>query len=717
MTKSLRRRSAASVALMLAAFAGAAGLVTHGGAPNLFAGQAQAAESKASLIEIRTLASRAYMWGLAPEFTYRFAKYNTTISSPMNALTYGMSPAAWNNSATNAGDSSIIYINAFLDFTKRSEMVLTVPPSRGQYYVVNYLDSFINTIGSIGTRTTPSEEMTSYLLVGPNSKYAGKKVATINGQSFPVMASDTNLNWMLIRIAADTMADSGNPNSTRSVYNRVSKKFALNTLAEFRKNGFKPVYPSDYVNPPPTPEEVAKAEPYKDTPDQALRFFKQLGASLVNSPIPSETTALGGTPVSKLPAYVVPQYGAEQVYLPPSAGQEKALSQFAPIGLTAQGFKVPKGWGKAELAALQKGYEEGQAKLNAIISSQQPSADTNYWTIINDMIGTYPNTPIGYVFRSTIVLNGGSANVPLDAVYPNTSTASGGSALNGNEAYSITFTPPVEGAPLPVKGIFPPQVTNPDGSIKGFWSVTLYQPDPSEVSAPFLPQSAVLNNAYSKADSVVKAVSSANDTITVLEPSWGRLIASTPLLFNGSGAASCGLQTLSSNAVYYVATNPVEGVDKKTGLTTYTFKISTKWLQDISEANVPIQYSGQAGPTVDLTCNSAANLTYGVIRPVSQLGSAELADGSLKKSPDGSVTIVLAPTLPAGVSPKNWIPTPSTAYYNSLYGSDSNISTSLQVIMRSYYPMPGDQPPSLLQDPATGMAETYIPPAIYTFGP
>ena len=100
------------------------------------------------------------------------------------------------------------------DFSTGEELVLTVPPSRNQYYVVNYLDNYINTIGSIGTRTTPSDESTSYLLVGPTSKYARQKVAVIDGHEFPVMASDTNLNWMLIRILTSTLADSSAPNST-----------------------------------------------------------------------------------------------------------------------------------------------------------------------------------------------------------------------------------------------------------------------------------------------------------------------------------------------------------------------------------------------------------------------------------------------------------------------------------------------------------------------
>jgi len=66
---------------------------------------------------------------------------------------------------------------------------------------------------------------------------------------------------MLIRILTSTLADSAAPNSTTSVYDNVSKEFALNKLAQFRGNGYQPVYPTDYSNPPPTDEEIAQAAP------------------------------------------------------------------------------------------------------------------------------------------------------------------------------------------------------------------------------------------------------------------------------------------------------------------------------------------------------------------------------------------------------------------------------------------------------------------------
>ena len=82
------------------------------------------------------------------------------------------------------------------------------------------------------------------------------------------------------------------------------------------------------------------------------------------------------------------------------------------------------------------------------------------------------------------------------------------------------------------------------------------------------------------------------------------------------------------------------------------------------------------------------------------------------KNGDGSLTIWLSPTLPDGVPATNWIPTPSSSYYNALYGSSPAISTTLQVILRSYYPTPGNQPPSILPYTAGNLPESYIPPAI-----
>ena len=654
---------------------------------------------------IKALAAQAYVWGLGPEFIERFSKYNTIIGAPFNALKYGSVPAAWNNDATNAGDASVLYISGFVDFDQSPELVLTVPPSRDQYYVVAYYDAYANSIGSIGTRTTPSDAMTSYLLVGPKSPYAHMQTAKIHEYDYPVMASDTNVNWFLIRVLTNTLIDASDSTSVPSVYNGVVKKFALNTLQEFETNGHQPVYPASFVLPPPTPEQVREAAPYQNAPTDAVVFFNQLGTAVAHNPIPNRGTGLSGTALIDLPAWIVPQYGATTIYLVPSYGQKRIFDSFAPLGLTEKGFRIPADWGNAQLQALQDGYELGQQILQKFIASAASGPSTNYWGILNDIVGTYPNNALGYLYRSLIVVEGGVANIGLDAVYP---TVAGNPApFVGNHTYKVTFTVPSSNPTLPVAGIYPPMVSDSSGNPKGFWSIHVYATDPTQSAAPFIAQTSVLNTSYSTADTAVLSVDPATNSMMVSAPSWGTLVASTPILFGGDTSA----YGLTPNTVYYVASAPIPNADQ----TTYTFQISAQWLQTLSAGNVPIQGpGGQPGPIVDLLSPAGAGaLQYGVVKPVTQLGSSQLAANQLARNADGSLTMWFGPMLPAGAPASNWIPTPSTAYYSTLYSNQ--VSTAFQLTLRMYYPTPGNEPPSIL--PCTRacgkvLHESYIPPVV-----
>jgi hypothetical protein len=654
---------------------------------------------------IKALAAEAYVWGLGPEFIERFSKYNTIIGAPFNALKYGSVPAAWNNDATNAGDASVLYISGFVDFDQSPELVLTVPPSRDQYYIVAYYDAYANSIGSIGTRTTPSDAMTSYLLVGPKSPYAHKQTAKIHGYDYPVMASDTNVNWFLIRVLTNTLIDASDATSVPSVYNGVVQKFALNSLQEFQTNGHQPVYPASFVLPPPTPEQVSEAAPYQNAPTDAVVFFTQLGNAVATNPIPNRRTGLSGTALNDLPAWVVPQYGAKTIYRVPSYGQKATLDSFAPLGLTKKGFRIPADWGIPQLQALQDGYEQGQQILDDFIASAAPGASTNYWAIVNDVVGTYPNNELGYLFRSLAVVEGGVPNIALDAVYP---TVVGNPVpFDGNHTYKVTFTMPSSNPTLPVVGIYPPMVSDSSGNPKGFWSIHVYATDPTQSAAPFIAQTSVLNTSYSTADTAVLSVDAATNSMTVSAPTWGTLVASTSILFD-EGATAYGL---TPNTVYYVASAPTPNADQ----TTYTFQISAQWLQQLSADDVPIQDTGNPGPIVDLRSPAGAGpLHYGMVKPVTQLGSSQLAANQLARDADGSLTLWFGPTLPAGAPASNWIPTPSTAYYSTLY-PNTPVSTAFQLTLRMYYPTPGNEPPSILpctQACATVLHESYIPPAV-----
>ena len=169
------------------------------------------------------------------------------------------------------------------------------------------------------------------------------------------------------------------------------------------------------------------------------------------------------------------------------------------------------------------------------------------------------------------------------------------------------------------------------------------------------------------------AVDPSTDTITVEPSAWGPLIASSPILF-GSTAAQYGL---TPGVPYYVATAPTTedrpehqearrtrskcrpSGGRTCRRATYRFKDRIRGRTAGPGPIVPLQNPG-----------GAVNLQWGPIQPVSQLGSQQLTSGKLARNTDGSVTIWIGPTLPAGAPATNWIPTPSAAYYQSIYKDD-----------------------------------------------
>jgi hypothetical protein len=658
---------------------------------------------------------------------YRFSNYNELVTAPRNTLGGGGAPSAWNNQGTNAADSSVLYLNGFLDLSGRKarggrkELVLTVPPSRTNYYIVNVLDTFANTVGSIGTRTTPSMRPQTYLLVGPTSRYAHRRSVRIHGFTYRVLSLDTNRDWVLIRIRANSLVPARDPASVASIEKRVVERFALNTLASFEARGHRPKYfkAGTYS---PTRVQNKRAAKWYSAPKHAIAFFKQMGEALRLNPLPTARTGLNGIPLSKLPSWVVPQAGATATtarYSNPSYPQQSTLAQFKPLGLTANGFRIPSNWGQKQINALRRGYKKGQEHINKLVTAGRATRATNYWTYQNSGIGNYPNTPAGYLNRAFVTISGAAANIPADAVYAQINNLNGRrtTQLVGNHTYKLTFKPPVPRASVPVVGSLPPTQNGVRGPL-GFWSVTVYQPDTDESAAPFLTQASVVNTAYSSANIAVTRVDASTDTITVTPSTWGPLVRSSPILF-GPAAARYGLK---QGVPYYVATTPKITIDPMTKGATYSFKVSTKWLQQLSKDDVPIQDTGRPGRPVNLTNpGGAVDLRWGPIQPVSQLGSQQLDSGDLARNRNRSVTIWIGPTPPKGAPATNWIPTPSTRYYANLY----HVVTvpKIRVMIRIYYPRPGSDrrasilpPPEPLPPPYGRLDATYVLPALQMVG-
>ena len=69
-------------------------------------------------------------------------------------------------------------------------------------------------------------------------------------------------------------------------------------------------------------------------------------------------------------------------------------------------------------------------------------------------------------------------------------------------------------------------------------------------------------------------------------------------------------------------------------------------------------------------------------------------------------------SLLAGARASPWIPL-AFAYDNAIYPGQT-VSTTLELILRMYYPTPGDQPPSILpySSGSTSLPESYVPPLL-----
>jgi hypothetical protein len=110
--KVLLSRGRVAVTLAMAAVVG---LISMGAlAPTVALGSVSPLTDPA---KIQNLAAKAYIWGVAPEFVYRFSNYNELVTAPRNTFGGAGAAAAWNNQATNAGNASVLYLNAMLDLS------------------------------------------------------------------------------------------------------------------------------------------------------------------------------------------------------------------------------------------------------------------------------------------------------------------------------------------------------------------------------------------------------------------------------------------------------------------------------------------------------------------------------------------------------------------------------------------------------------------------
>jgi len=654
----------------------------------------------------------ATAWSYPLNETYRFYQLDQISEAAPNELFKPAFVASWlNESSAPSPNSSVLYMTGWLDLSK-GEQVLQLPANPAErFYVFAILDSYINTSGSFGTRLEEianNKDLQYVLIAGPDSTtYYGKDtwqatVATSSGdKQLSILQVDTPIAWITARFNAnslDTESLAETQDFINGSQNRPNSGFQITSLSNFIANGEVP-YQTPTTQSQSGDQVTAAREAYK-LPLTAETYFNQVGKALAISPVPAQLNTQLAPPPYQI---WINNQNADQPpsnsnpYQPPSAlsDQQRASlnKQFQPIGLNLEtGFNKPTDWSAEENVIFNLAYTFSQEVLSKATAGTVTGKAGQYngWNITNNNIGVYPNTWESWLVRAGVAVNGGSANIPNDAVYPTTQLDSEGNTLFSTYSYSITL--PSLNSPSAIENY---------GPAKGFWSFTIYQPNPGNTYQPFLIENAIQNIAYTPLNSTAELT--ADGSLLTKKPvNWNVGTAKGTALLTGSTLNVSGLK---DNTIYYIE----EAKDITSG-NNLLLTLSETYNSKYARNGVPIGGEGSPGEPVSISGSPGSSIEFGWINPVSQLGSSQLngvssSNPTLAVESDGSIRLSLTNLAPTSDT-QNWLPTPLVTGDQA---SNTKAASEFLVMARYYQPTTVDGETILA---ATDSSSLYVPPAI-----
>jgi hypothetical protein len=353
------------------------------------------AKSKVAPAEIQKIAKEAYIFGYPLVLMDVTRQVGTACPSPTAMCApinqFANAPAFPDHTFTDVvrPNADTLYSAAWLDLSK-DPMVLSVPDTKGRYYLMPMLDAWTNVFASPGSRTTGTGKG-DFAVVGPGFK--GKLPAGLKK-----IESPTNLVWIIGRTQTNGKADYG-------AVHAIQKEYKLTPLSAWGK----PYTPPAKV---PVDPKVSKEPPVKQVEKMdAQTFFGRLNALMQANP--------------------------------PAAADAKAMQKFAAIGI-APGKKFSlEGLDPAVKTALEKGVKDAYQEILA--EAKKPRGKVvNGWILAYDL-GSYGTK---YLHRAAVAWVGLGANLPEDAIYPITRVDGEGKPLTGQNKYVMHFTkdqiPPVK---------------------------------------------------------------------------------------------------------------------------------------------------------------------------------------------------------------------------------------------------------------------------------
>jgi len=352
---------------------------------------APAAAAPAPDTGIQRLAAEAYVFAF-PLVVTDVAKEIATAKTPIN--TFGHTRSLRDASSTDTPDpnADVLFSTAWLDLSKEP-LVLSVPDTRGRYYVLPMTDAWTNVFSSPGKRETGTEKR-DFVLVGP--RFTGKVPDEL----------------VAIKAPTETVLIVGRTETTGkadyAAAAKVQDEYLLTPLSQYGRKPAKGGRPAPKV--PVAAGTPAAAVDAKTPPSEqvakmdAQTFFTRVALLLPSNPPAKEDAAM----VEKMKALGI------------AAGQPFDATKPDP----------------ARAQAIEEGIKTARA---AIVTSSKGSLGElkNGWTIHRDL-GRYGTN---YGLRAVRALLGLGANAPEDAVLAATRFDGGGKQLNGANRYVMHFNP------------------------------------------------------------------------------------------------------------------------------------------------------------------------------------------------------------------------------------------------------------------------------------
>ncbi|NJD33167.1 MAG: DUF1254 domain-containing protein [Gammaproteobacteria bacterium] len=282
-----------------------------------------------------------------------------------------------------------LYSSAWLDLSKEP-IVLSVPDTKGRYYLMPMMDAWTNIFASPGKRTTGTKAG-NFAVTGPG--WTGTLPAGVTE-----LKSPTNMVWIIGR------TQTNGPKDYAAVH-KIQDGFKLTPLSSFGK----PYTPPEGTVDPNADMKTAPVDQLKAMSADA--FFNRMAMLMKDNPPPASEAPV----LEKLKAIgIVP-------------GEKFDASKLDPA--------VAKGLENSVSVALEK----------LLAASKETGAPVNGWRVPPMVLGNYGTE---YGARAVVALIGLGANLPQDAVYPSAFVDGDGQALDGANRYVIHFdkdsTPPVQ---------------------------------------------------------------------------------------------------------------------------------------------------------------------------------------------------------------------------------------------------------------------------------